>query len=86
VTSEKGIPRVKVYDASGAFVCAVAGPVELEVPKAAIGDPRATDQKFVFDVAADSRGRILVLDPIRTSVRVFVRKENDTKDNHVAET
>jgi hypothetical protein len=78
VTSEKGIPRIKVFDENGVFDCAVAGPNELDVPLAALGDPRMTDRKSVFDIAADSQGRVLVLDPARKSVRVFVQ---DTKES-----
>ena len=59
VTSEKGIPRVKVYEADGAFATAVTGCDGLDTER----DP--------CDVAADSRGRILVLDPGRGVVRIF---------------
>jgi len=62
VTSEKGLPRVKVYDAKGVFVGLVAGP-----------DMFAEDA-VGLDLAVDSRGRILVLDPARRMVRVFAAK------------
>ena len=61
VTAEKGIPRVKIYDAAGKFVCVVAGPKQ--VPVAAV------------DLATDRRGRILVLDPAARSVRIFEQKK-----------
>jgi len=57
VTAEKGIARVKVYGADGQFECVVAGPEQ--VPAVAA------------DLAADSQGRILVLDPAARSVRIF---------------
>jgi hypothetical protein len=60
VTAEKGIPRIKVYDAQGQFVCVVAGPEQMPVTAA--------------DLAVDSRGRILALDPTNKSVRVFAHK------------
>ena len=63
VTSEKGLPRVKVYSASGEFESVVAAPVSF------------ADRTAGLDVAADSTGRVLVLDPVAKTVRVFVRKE-----------
>lgn len=69
VTSEKGIPRVKVYDASGSFVTAVVGSDGLDTEVAPC------------DVAADSRGRIVLLDPGRGRVRVFApRRQAGTGD------
>ena len=62
VTAEKGIPRVKVYRADGKFECVVAAPDCFE--KDAVG----------LDLAVDSQGRVLVLDPQAKKVRVFVRK------------
>jgi hypothetical protein len=62
VTAEKGIPRVKVYSAKGEFECVVAGPEQVS--------------SVAVDVAADRRGRILVLDPAAGSVRIFERKKD----------
>jgi len=62
VTSEKGaLRRIKVYRSDGSFECVVAGPEDF-------GEGTAP-----MDVAADSRGRVLVLDPDRREVRVFER-------------
>lgn len=59
VTSEKGIPRIKIYSAGGDFVGVVA-------PPSSFGpDTRG------LDVAVDAGGRILVLDPERRAVRIF---------------
>jgi len=63
VTSEKGLPRVKIYTASGEFESVVAAPASFAGGTAGL------------DVAADSTGRVLVLDPVAKTVRVFVRKE-----------
>ena len=63
VTSEKGLPRVKVYGAEGAFTGVVAGPASFDEGTAGL------------DVAVDSQGRILVLDPERREVRIFTRKK-----------
>ena len=61
VTAEKGFPRIKIYSKEGRFECVVAGPKQIGA--------------VAHDVAADSRGRILVLDPASASVRVFQRKK-----------
>ncbi|MBP88075.1 MAG: hypothetical protein CMJ64_15350 [Planctomycetaceae bacterium] len=74
VTSEKGVPRVKVYSEFGEFDCVVAGPQQLDVAESELGDPRAVQAKAVFDVATDRQGRVLVLDPRHNSVRIFTRK------------
>ncbi len=74
VTAEKGLPRVKVYSSEGQFVCVVAGP-EMLCPTATITEETRTEHKMkVHDVAVDSQGRILVLDPSTQSVRVFQKK------------
>jgi len=71
ITSEKGLARVKVYeDVSGKFLGVVAAPVKFA---------EATAYGFLgdfpgFDLAVDSNGRVLVLDPGTRTVRVFVRK------------
>ena len=62
VTSEKGLPRVKILSIEGKLESVVAGPDQF--PKLDAG----------FDLAVDSKGRVLVLDPAAKSVRVFVRK------------
>ena len=60
VTAEKGLPRIKIYSEDGRFECVVAGPKQ--VPKLAT------------DVAADSQGRVLILDASIQSIRVFQPK------------
>ncbi|MFH1159741.1 MAG: hypothetical protein V1733_02195 [bacterium] len=64
VTSEKGIERVKVSLPSGEFTCLVAAPNQFE-----------TGTKGL-DLVVDSRDRILVLDPWKKQVRIFVSKTN----------
>lgn len=71
VTAEKGIPRVKVYDADGAFLCVVVGPDSLAPTPTAMDETRQEHRLPIFDVAADSRGRVLVLDPRTSRVRIF---------------
>jgi len=62
VTSEKGLPRVKVYSPEGDFVCVVASPAAF------------ADGTTGLDLAVGSDGRVLVLDPHRREVRTFVKK------------
>lgn len=60
ITCEKGLVRVKVYDAaSGAFEELVAG--SNLFPK----------EQSVRDLAVDAKNRILVLDPRQNAIRIF---------------
>lgn len=59
VTSEKHIVRVKRYDATGRFAGVISG--SREWGKDVVG----------LDLAVDSKGRILVLDPSGDGVRVY---------------
>ncbi len=61
-TAEKGIPRIKVYSRRGAFRGVVAPPQLFE------------GFDLGIDLAADAGGRILVADPFRRQVRVFVQR------------
>ena len=62
-TAEKGIPRVKLYDAHGELLAVVA-------------PPELFDEQVVgLDLAIDPAGRILVLDPATRAIRIFVAKE-----------
>jgi hypothetical protein len=63
VTSEKVIERVKIYKPNGDFSCMVAGPDSfIEGTKG-------------LDIAADSKDRILVLDPGKNLIRIFTKKK-----------
>jgi len=74
VTCEKGLIRVKIYDAEGAFVGVVAGPEQLVEGGTARIDEWASEAKAGgFDVAVDAAGRIFVLDTIKNIVRIFTR-------------
>ncbi len=57
VTVDKGLPHVKVYSPEGRFECVVAAAEQVE--------------SLPADLAADSRGRVLVLDGRQKAVRVF---------------
>lgn len=62
VTAEKGLPRVKVYSPDGKLANVVAAPDAFD------------EDTPCLDLACDARGRILVLDPKRKLVRIFVPK------------
>jgi hypothetical protein len=73
VTCEKGIPRVKIYSATGVFESVVAG-IEAFANTVGICDPDAVAEctSKALDVAVDSKGRILLLDPKERTIRIFV--------------
>ena len=75
VTSEKGLRRVKVYDPDGKFECVVAGPDAFEGVKAGSSACDQCEDRVGLDIACDSQGRVFILDPASSSVRIFVRKE-----------
>jgi hypothetical protein len=68
VTSEKGLVRIKVYDAKGKFLGMVAGHQQLVKHEQTLP---------VYRVACDSAGRVLALDPTTGNIRIFVPKENE---------
>ena len=63
VTSEKGIPRVKVYNRLGNLVSIVAGADQFD------------EGTVRLDLAKDSSQRIYVLDPRRKMVRIFEKEQ-----------
>ena len=68
VTSEKGVERVKIYDPTGTFQCLVAAPDQFD------------EGTRGLDLAVDSQERIVVLDPWRNQVRIFVRNEKSNEE------
>lgn len=76
VTCEKGLTRVKVYDAEGNFVGVVAGPEQLVKEGVShICETSAECRVGGFDVAVGPDGQVYVLDTIENVVRTFTRKK-----------
>jgi hypothetical protein len=64
VTSEKGIPRVKVYHPDGTFAGVVAGTEAFHKDEDGL------------DLAVDRGGRVYVLDTMRGMIRIYAAKES----------
>jgi len=75
VTVEKGIVRIKVYDAGGKLKGVVAGPEQLTGEEWSISETMDQRKHVRFDVAVDKSGHVYVLDRDKSVVRKFVRKE-----------
>jgi len=76
VTSEKGLPRIKVCDASGNLLAVVAAPNALEGSGESAGlELNSAAEAPGLDLAVDSTGRVLALDAIKGAIRVFVEKD-----------
>ncbi len=72
VTCEKGLPRVKIYSATGEFESVVAGVETFSENARACGPSDCTAGGL--DAAVDSQGRIYILDIVTGDVRVMKRK------------
>jgi hypothetical protein len=75
VTSEKGIPRIKVCTAEGRLECVVADPDMLgqTVTKRQLEED--SNDTAVFDVAVLDETHVVVLDPANRRIRVFAARE-----------
>lgn len=75
VTSEKGLNRIKIYDVKGRFMGVVAGPEQLVKDREQAAKACANcNIGFGFDVACDTQGRVLALDPATRTIRIFSPK------------
>lgn len=72
VTCEKGLPRVKIYSASGEFESVVAGVETFAENGKACGPTDCTAGGL--DAVVDSQGRIWILDFVTGDVRVMIAK------------
>jgi hypothetical protein len=72
LTCEKGLPRVKLYSATGEFESVVAGVESFAANAKACGPSDCTSGGL--DAVADSRGRIYILDFVTGEVRVMKPK------------
>jgi sugar lactone lactonase YvrE len=75
VTSEKGFPRVKVYDHEGNMLSVVAAPESFpENNKAGAGRDLSDGTMAGLDVAVDAAGQVYILDLITAKVHVMKPK------------
>jgi len=74
VTCEKGLPRIKVYSPEGDFESVVAGPEAFSKnAKSCSLNGLSNCRTGGMDVAVDSKGRVIVMDPVERVVRIFER-------------
>jgi hypothetical protein len=73
VTAEKGLTRVKIYSAEGRFVGVVAGAESFAQHDTICASRGSGCNTGGLDVAADTDGRVFVLDPYTSEVRIFTR-------------
>jgi hypothetical protein len=75
LTTEKGLPRVKLYGTDHSLECVVAG-TESFAESAKTGAAYDYSEGLLggLDAAADATGRVYVLDLAAAEVRVFRRK------------
>lgn len=62
ITSEKGMPRIKIYDQHGQFTGVVAS-------------PDMFDGTMAADIAVDKQNRVIALDFERQQIRIFEKKQ-----------
>ncbi len=81
VTCEKGITRVKVYDREGVFTGFAAGPEQFARHDRLSAAPDVDPTGAALDVTADGQGRIIVLDPLLSEIRIFTRIKDKTPES-----
>lgn len=78
VTSEKGLPRVRVYGVDGELEGVVAASDELGVRVESLTDPRVSQRRSALSIAVDNSGRVVVLDRTDSLLRIFLPKDHET--------
>ncbi len=73
VTAEKGRSRVKMHAADGEVIGLLAPSAAWEAHDRVVANNPAGEPFSAFDLAVTPAGEILLLDPVRNVVRVFVR-------------
>jgi len=74
VTAEKGLTRVKIYNSNGKFSTVVAGPESFTQHDRIRESSGSGLTSRALDVAVNSQGTVLVLDPCTSKLRVFNKK------------
>ncbi len=75
VTSEKGITRIKVYNAEGKFESVVAGPAEFMDHDGLVSELKGEADRVALEVGVTNDGEVVVLDPLVGEVRIFAEKK-----------
>jgi hypothetical protein len=77
VTFEKGLPRVKIYEATGRFESVVAGTEMFADTGSAAAIARPDDRVYSgLDGVVDSAGRVIILDPLGADLHVMQRRSD----------
>lgn len=74
VTAEKGLTRIKIYDAAGDFSAVVAGPESFARHDRIRDSSGSGLTSGGLDIAVNSKGTVLVLDPCTAKLRAFNKK------------
>ena len=75
ITCEKGLPRVKLYSATGEFESVVAGTSAFpENARVGAGERDADAALAGLTAAVDSRGRVAILDHVTGAIRILQPK------------
>ena len=86
LTFEKGLPRVKIYDAQGKLISVVAAPDSFADPskELASAPDSANESMNGLDGVVDSAGTVYVLDLLGEDIHVMVPKTGDRADSETA--
>ncbi|MHC4214976.1 MAG: NHL repeat-containing protein [Planctomycetota bacterium] len=77
ITCEKGLVRVKVYNAEGKFTAVVAGPEQLIPGKTPlICNYPSQCQSGGFDIAVGTEDQVYVLDTVKNVIRTYSKAKN----------
>ncbi len=76
ITCEKGIARIKIYDADTEFVGYVAAPSDFSEHDVNCHNFDTCFSTVGVDAAVDSTGRVIVMEPVLGELRFYRRKPN----------
>ncbi len=74
ITSEKGFTRMKWYDTNGDLNGFVAGPQQFSRTQLNLERMDTFTSPYGIDIAVDSEGRVIALEPQKSEIRIFTKK------------